>query len=172
MYFWKKERKTTPKTRIFYPCRTPKVPGKEGETAQNSEVSKRGRSKRGRTQKHAKARKRAQMSAKERKRKSAKDHKERKIGRKNCKQPGLKQPGFFWELPKNVRNSFQGRKQSETGRIRFRGVRFQTLSSVSFSGLTEFRGANSVSSSRPIICVPKRTHRVSRRTHRVCRRTQ
>ena len=41
-----------------------------------------------------------------------------------------------------------------------------------FLGLTEFRGANSVSSSQPIICVPKRTHRVCRRTHRVSRRTQ
>ena len=41
---------------------------------------------------------------------------------------------------------------SET-RIRFRGVRFQIPNSVSFSGLTEFRGANSVSSSQPIICV-------------------
>ena len=61
---------------------------------------------------------------------------------------------------------------SETGRIRFRGVRFQTPNSVSFSGLTEFWGANSVSSSQPIICVPKRTHRVLRRTHRVCRKTQ
>ena len=61
---------------------------------------------------------------------------------------------------------------SETGRIRFRRVRFQTPNSVSFLGLTEFRGANSVSSSRPIICVQTRTHRVSRRTHRVCRRTQ
>ena len=61
---------------------------------------------------------------------------------------------------------------SETGRIRFRRVRFQTPNSVSFLGLTEFRGANSVSSSQPIICVPKRTHRVSRRTHRVCPRTQ
>ena len=61
---------------------------------------------------------------------------------------------------------------SETGRIRFRGVRFQTPNSVSFSGLTEFRGANSVSSSQPIICVEKRTHRVFRRTHRVCRKTQ
>ena len=49
---------------------------------------------------------------------------------------------------------------SETGRIRFRRVRFQTPNSVSFSGLTEFRGVNSVSSSQPIICVPKRTHRV------------
>ena len=58
------------------------------------------------------------------------------------------------------------------GRIRFRGVRFQTPNSVSFLGLTEFWGANSVSSSQPIICVPKRTHRVFRRTHRVCRKTQ
>ena len=59
---------------------------------------------------------------------------------------------------------------SETGQIRFRGVRFQTPSSVSFSGLTEFRGANSVSSFQPFICVPKEgTHRVFfRRTHRVC----
>ena len=32
--------------------------------------------------------------------------------------------------------------KSETGRIRFRGVRFQTPNSVSFLGLTEFRGAN------------------------------
>ena len=50
-------------------------------------------------------------------------------------------------------------------------VQFQTpssVSSVSFFSLTEFRGANSVSSSQPIICVPKRTHRVCRRTHRVC----
>ena len=65
-----------------------------------------------------------------------------------------------------------GGGMSETGRIRFRRVRFQTPNSVSFSGLSEFRGANSMSSSQPIICVPKRTHRVSRRTHRVCRRIQ
>ena len=47
------------------------------------------------------------------------------------------------------------KKSSETGRIRFRRARFQTPSSVSFLGLTEFRGANSVSSSWPFICVPK-----------------
>ena len=41
-----------------------------------------------------------------------------------------------------------------------------------FLGLTEFRGASSVSSSQPIICVPKRTHRVFRRTHRVRPKTQ
>ena len=44
--------------------------------------------------------------------------------------------------PKVLRN-FQ--RFSETGRIRFRGVRFQTPNSVSFFGLTEFRGASSVS---------------------------
>ena len=44
-------------------------------------------------------------------------------------------------------------QNSETGRIRFRRVRFQTPNSVSFSGLTEFRGANLVSSFQPIICV-------------------
>ena len=49
---------------------------------------------------------------------------------------------------------------SETGRIRFRRARFQTPNSVSFFGLTEFQGANSVSSSQPIIWVSKRTHRV------------
>ena len=41
-----------------------------------------------------------------------------------------------------------------------------------FFFLTEFRGENSVSSSQPMICVPKRTHRVFRRTHRVCPKTQ
>ena len=38
--------------------------------------------------------------------------------------------------------------------------------------LTEFWGESSMSSWQPLICVPKRTHRVFRRTHRVCRRTQ
>ena len=66
---------------------------------------------------------------------------------------------------------------SETGWIWFRGVRFQTPSSVSFSGLTEFRGANSVSSFQPIICVQTLRYRwpftgVSCRTHRVGCRTQ
>ena len=65
-----------------------------------------------------------------------------------------------------------GGVSSETGRILFRTVRFQTPNSVSFLGLTELRGANSVSSSQPIICVPKRTHRLFRRTHRVCPETQ
>ena len=62
--------------------------------------------------------------------------------------------------------------ESETGRIRFLRARFQTPSSVSFLALTKFRGENSASSSQPIICVPKWTHRVFfRRTHQVCRRT-
>ena len=38
--------------------------------------------------------------------------------------------------------------------------------------LQEFQGASSVSSFQPIICVPKRTHRVSCRTHRACPKTQ
>ena len=49
---------------------------------------------------------------------------------------------------------------SETGRIRFWRARFQTPNSVSFFALTEFWGENSVSSSQPIFCVTKRTHRV------------
>ena len=51
-------------------------------------------------------------------------------------------------------------------------VRFQTPNSVSLFALTELRGESSVSSSHPIICVPKRTHRVFCRTHRVCPKTQ
>ena len=49
------------------------------------------------------------------------------------------------EPRRHVAFSFQGggfRPLSETGRIWFRRVRFQTPNSVSFSGLTEFRGAN------------------------------
>ena len=61
---------------------------------------------------------------------------------------------------------------SETGRIRFQRARFQTPNSVSFLALTKFRGENSVSSPQPVVCVPKRTHRVFRSTHRVCCRTQ
>ena len=63
----------------------------------------------------------------------------------------------------NIALTFRSPLNSETGRIRFRRVRFQTPNSVSFSGLTEFRGASSVSSSQPTIYVPKRTHRVFRR---------
>ena len=48
---------------------------------------------------------------------------------------------------------------SETGRIRFRRVVSNT-ELREFFGLTEFRGASSVSFFQPIICVPKRTHRV------------
>ena len=86
---------------------------------------------------------------------------EQSVGAQNCGQKNYGHEAL--SAPKNF-----GGKESETGRIRFRSVRFQTLSSVSFLGLAEFRGANSVSSSRPIICVPKRTHQVFRRTHRVC----
>ena len=68
-----------------------------GITPAKSEVPKRGRSKRGQTQKHANVRKREreQMHAKERKHKSAKERKKKKAPlRKNCKQPGLKQSGL------------------------------------------------------------------------------
>ena len=41
-----------------------------------------------------------------------------------------------------------------------------------FGAFTEFRGEHSVSSSHPLISVPKRTHRVFPRTHRVCPKTQ
>ena len=44
------------------------------------------------------------------------------------------------------------------------GSTVSTPNSVSFLGLTEFRGANSVSSFQPMICVPKRTHRVCPKT--------
>ena len=62
--------------------------------------------------------------------------------------------------------------RSETGRIRFRRVLFQTPNSVSFFALSEFRGESSVSSSRPTICVTKRTHRVFAELTRVCPKTQ
>ena len=82
-----------------------------------------------------------------------------------------------WQHSKGYQNGWFSRWQilfqiSATGRIRFRIVRFQTPSSVSFLAFTELRGENSVSSSQPIICVPNRTHRIFRRTHRVCRKTQ
>ena len=65
----------------------------------------------------------------------------------------------------NVTSNEQSPDQlSERGRIWFRRARFQTLSSVSFLALTEFRGESSVSSFQPMIRVPKRTHRVSCRT--------
>ena len=57
--------------------------GSGKKVGHSSAVSKRGRSKRGRTQTHAKERERAQMSA-ERKRKSAKER-NRALPRKNCK---------------------------------------------------------------------------------------
>ena len=62
---------------------------------------------------------------------------------------------------------------SETGRVRFRRARFRTPNSVSFFGPHQVPGGgNSVSSSQPSICVPKRSHRGFPRTHRVCCRSQ
>ena len=36
LLFWRTARKTTKKARIFYPCRTPKILGKEGKNAQKN----------------------------------------------------------------------------------------------------------------------------------------
>ena len=36
LFFWKRARKTTKKTRIFKTCRTPKIPGKEGKNARKN----------------------------------------------------------------------------------------------------------------------------------------
>ena len=110
-------------------------------------------------------------------------HKLPKVVQAQLLQAGCACAIFHWiraqKFSRNWSNTVSGSTVSNTelseffGRItEFRGVRFQTPSSVSFLGLTEFRGANSVSSLQPIICVPKRTHRISRRTHRVCHRTQ
>ena len=46
--------------------------------------------------------------------------------------------------------------KSETGRIRLRGVRFQTPNPVSSLGLIELRGANAVSSFYSLLFVCKR----------------
>ena len=61
-------------------------------------------------------------------------------------------------------------RKLETGRIRFRTVRFQTPSSASFWALTElWRELNEFLSAYN--CVPKWTHQVFLGTHQVCRRT-
>ena len=60
-----------------------------------STVPRRGRSKRGRTQKHANARKRAQTHFCKSAQKSGKGRK-RALARKNCKQPGLGIPNSLW----------------------------------------------------------------------------
>ena len=56
-----------------------------------------------------------------------------------------------------ISKSTVARKRAEYG---FGEHGFKTPSSVSFLALTELWGESSVSSSQPIICVPKRTHRV------------
>ena len=61
------------------------------------------------------------------------------------------------------------RKRAEYG---FGEYGFKHRTQWVFLALTEFHGANSVSSSQPIICVPKRTHRVLLGTHQVCPKTQ
>ena len=81
----------------------------------------------------------------------------------------LKSLSFLESLENLTKNNAQG---IILGTISCQRARFQTPSSVSFLALADFWGENSVSSSEPIICVPKRTHRVFRRTHRVCRRAR
>ena len=61
--------------------------------------------------------------------------------------------------PPRVCTDPQIRRRAEYGFGEY-GFKFQTPNSVSFLVLTEFRGGNSARSSRPSICVPKRTHRV------------
>ena len=139
--------------------------------------------------------KRAQKGAKERKnlkrvQKSAKGRK-KKVQKSASVQPGLGAPdecdSIRQRISIHVSRLLMFRAESGlqrldcSRRLNFgdglnaasRRARFQTPSSVSFFlALTKFRGESSVSSSWPIICVPKRTHRVFRRTHRVCHRTQ
>ena len=44
VFFWKKARKSAEKTRIFYPCQSPKIPGKEGKKLKKTRKSlKRGK---------------------------------------------------------------------------------------------------------------------------------
>ena len=64
----------------------------------------------------------------------------------------------FQRLAKFVSNSGGFYQFWETDWVRFRRSWFQTPSSVNYLVLTEFWRENSVSSSQPIICVPKRTH--------------
>ena len=42
LLFWKVARKTTEKTRIFYPCRTPKIPGKKAKNSKKTRKSSQG----------------------------------------------------------------------------------------------------------------------------------
>ena len=85
-------------------------------------------------------------------------------------RPGeLKRPSYmrFGKTPEMSTPTIF-RKRAEYG---FGEYGFKHRPQVYFA-LTELRGENSVSSSQPIICVPKWTHRVYRRTHRVCSWTQ
>ena len=87
--------------------------------------------------------------------------KESREGGKHCLQ--RQRPSAWSELAAMQaiqKELHQFPQTSETGRIWSQRVRFQTLSSVSFLALNELRGENSVSSSQPIICVHRRTHRV------------
>ena len=87
-------------------------------------------------------------------------------GRVNARISGTWCPWFckLWFLGTS---EDQAQIPSETSRIRFRGARFQTPSSVSFLGLIEFRGANSVSSLSICLWKCELTEFLAE-THRVC----
>ena len=80
--------------------------------------------------------------------------------------PGNRNPKAMARKIKQKAAAVRARFRSETGRIRVQRALLQTPSFA----LTEFWAESSVSASQPIICVPKRTHRVVRRTHQVCRK--
>ena len=93
--------------------------------------------------------------------------------------PGVARGGQQQFATQTLRVHLLGLQDSFGNGPKFNTVSESTVSdteltphSLSFLVLTEFRRENSVSSSRPTICVPKRTHRVFRRTHRVCPKTQ
>ena len=87
----------------------------------------------------------------------------------SCLVPGNRDPKARYE--KSEQCSEASLANSETGRTRFRRVRFQTPSSVSFLALTEFQRENSVSSPQPIICVcVKANSLIFPGTHRVFQR--
>ena len=85
-----------------------------------------------------------------------------------CRTPKLF--GKEWEDAQTIKE-IPTKDKSETGRPQVRSVRFQTAKLVGSLVLSELQVEHSVSFSQPIVCVPKRTHRVSRRTHRLRRRT-
>ena len=75
LIFWQKARKTTKKTRIFYPRRTPKIPGKERKNAQKKGIPRTG--------------KKTRNSKKTRKGRTGKSGVDKRVVSKRC-SPGTK----------------------------------------------------------------------------------